>query len=81
MIIGTVVGSVVSTQKFKELSGFKLLKVKTEDGGQIVAADTLGAGIGETVLVSRGCAAQVILEKPAPIDALVVGIIDAGLSG
>jgi len=77
MIIGTVTGNVVSTQKYKGLSGFKLLKVTQEDGKQIVAADSLGAGVGETVLISRGCAIQVALEKPAPIDALIVGIIDS----
>jgi len=78
MIIGTVVGNVVSTQKLKELCGFKLLRVMPEEGPEIIAADTLGAGVGETVLVSRGCAAQIALEKSAPVDALIVGIVDAG---
>ena len=77
MIIGTVVGNVVSTQKLEELSGYKLLKIMPENESLIIAADTLGAGVGETVLVSRGCAVQIALERPTPVDALVVGIIDA----
>jgi len=80
MVIGTVVGNVVSTQKLKSLCGVKLLKVMPDDGKQIIAADTLGAGIGETVLVSRGCAAQIALEKTIPIDAVIVGIVDADSS-
>lgn len=88
MILGEVVGTVVSTRKCQKLVGYKLLTVrpiygKKQHDGQanchqdiFVAADNLGAGIGECVLVSMGSVTQQALDKSAPIDALVVGIVD-----
>ena len=76
MMIGTVIGRVVATQKVKSLVGYTLLRIKSEDGSVFVAADSLGAGIGATVIVTRGGAVQIALDRPAPIDAMVVGIVD-----
>lgn len=77
MIIGKVVGNVVSTRKMEGLQGYKLLVVqKQHSDDRFVAADAIGAGIGELVLVTTGANARFGLNREAPIDALVVGIID-----
>lgn len=79
MILGKVVGTVVSTRKCSNLVGYKLLTVRPLYGDKnqiIVAADTLGAGIGECVLVTTDNTTQYALDKSSPIDALVVGIVD-----
>ena len=71
MIIGKVVGSVVSTRKCDNLVGNKF--------NRIVAIDKIGAGIGEYVLVAQGSAARVGCGIPdAPVDAAIVGILDEG---
>ncbi len=79
MIIGEVVGSVWATRKEESLTGLKLLIVKTmdEQPRTIVAADQIGAGMGDKVLVSVGSSARKILSNPDnPIDASIIGIID-----
>lgn len=79
MIIGKVVGNVFSTRKCQSLVGYKLLVIKPLFGNKddfFVAADTLGAGIGECVLVTTDNTTQYALDRQAPIDAIVVGIID-----
>jgi ethanolamine utilization protein EutN len=85
MIIGKVVGSVVSTRKSEKLIGNKLtivepistMKVSTN---QLVAIDNIGAGIGEMVLVTLGSSARIGCDlEGAPIDAAIVGIIDEGV--
>ncbi|WP_017754432.1 EutN/CcmL family microcompartment protein [Calidifontibacillus oryziterrae] len=79
MIIGRVVSKVVSTRKNDALQGYKLLVVQPRYGESedyFVAADHIGAGEGELVLVTTGDAAGHALTKKAPIDAVVVGIID-----
>ena len=81
MIIGKVVGSVVSTDKDPKLVGFKFMIVEalaeTSNMKRVVAVDDVGAGIGETVLVARGSAARVGCGyENAPIDAAIVGIVD-----
>jgi carbon dioxide concentrating mechanism protein CcmL len=83
MQIARVCGTVVSTQKESSLTGVKFLVVQyIDDEGQTVpgyevAADSVGAGVDEWVLVSRGSAAR---QTPGcdgrPLDALVIGIID-----
>ncbi len=83
MIIGKVIGSVVSTRKNEKLVGSKFMIVETTadtgDFKRIVAVDNVGAGIGEMVLVATGSAARVGCDKEcAPIDAAIVGIIDEG---
>lgn len=77
MIIGKVVGNVVSTRKYDSLQGYKLLVIQQRDADEVfVAADAIGAGIGELVLVATGSSAQNALDRQAPIDAIVVGILD-----
>ena len=80
MIMGTVVGSVVSTRKNENLVGnkFMIIEPLEEMGrgvGRFVAIDNVGAGIGETVLVATGSAARVGIEN-VPVDASIVGIVD-----
>lgn len=83
MIIGKVVGSVVSTRKNDNLVGNKFMIVEPipslKVDNRIVAIDKIGAGIGEYVLVAQGSAARIgcNMEK-APVDAAIVGIIDEG---
>lgn len=81
MFTGKVLGSVVATRKDERLQGRKLLVVQPVDaagapvGQPLVAADTIGAGRGETViLVKSGDAARAT--GMAPCDAAIVGIID-----
>ncbi|HEY9615947.1 MAG TPA: EutN/CcmL family microcompartment protein [Microcoleaceae cyanobacterium] len=83
MQIARVRGTVTSTQKEPSLRGTKLLVLQLidEDGqplpGYEVAADSVGAGIGEWVLVSCGSAArQVPGSEQRPVDAAVIAIID-----
>jgi ethanolamine utilization protein EutN len=85
MQIARVVGTVVATQKHHTFEGAKLLLVQplTLDdrprGVALLAVDALGAGVHEKVLiVMEGRAAGEMLgRKLAPVDAAVVGIIDA----
>jgi ethanolamine utilization protein EutN len=54
-----------------------LLEVETETGAKLIAFDPLGCADGESVLVTQGSvAAGWFAERPAPIDALIVGSID-----
>ncbi|MDK2808450.1 MAG: ethanolamine utilization protein EutN [Clostridiales bacterium] len=80
MILGTVKGNIVSTRKCSNLVGFKLLLIEPYYGNKaqiFVAADTIGAGIGELVLVTTDDTTQYAIDRQAPIDAFVVGIVDA----
>lgn len=84
MIIGKVIGSVVSTRKNENLVGSKFMIVEPVDKAcaditRLVAVDNIGAGIGEYVLVALGSAARVGCgRETSPIDAAIVGIIDNG---
>ena len=83
MLVGKIVGSVVSTRKNEKLVGSKFMIVETAAEGEtskkLVAVDNVGAGIGEMVLVATGSAARIGCDQPnAPIDAAIVGIIDSG---
>lgn len=83
MIIGKVIGSVVSTRKNENLIGNKFLIVEPikhmETGGRLVAIDNVGAGVGEIVLVACGSAARIGCNmENAPVDAAIVGIVDDG---
>ena len=79
MKIGTVVGSVWATRKADCLQGATFLVVDTgrED---LVAADRVGAGIGDRVLLATGTVASRYC-MDAPIDAAVVAILDPEGSG
>lgn len=84
MEIGTVIGSVWATKKADGIEGQKLLVVEVcrgtrqEEENLLVAADVIGAGIGDQVLVCLGNPARLIVgQGTAPIDAAIVGIIDS----
>ena len=74
MKLATVVGSVWATKKMPSLSGQTLLVVQTESS-RIVAADLVGAGAGERVLIATGGAARIHCPGCA-VDAAIVAIID-----
>ena len=82
MIIGRVYGSVVSTHKLEALVGYKFMLVQCIENGKLaqkflVAVDTIGAGIGEDVIITEGSGARMALGKPEiPVDAAIVGILD-----
>ena len=82
MLVGKVIGSIVSTRKNENLIGSKFMIVEPLSvmGGnveRIVAVDNVGAGIGEYVLVAVGSAARIGCDMAnAPVDAAIVGIID-----
>ena len=84
MQIGRVIGTLVATQKHRKLEGAKLLLVQpmtledTPRGTPLLAIDSVGAGVGERVLlVLEGRAAgDALRRKAAPVDAAIVGIVD-----
>jgi ethanolamine utilization protein EutN len=84
MQIAQVVGTVVSTQKHRKLEGAKLLLVQpqapdgTPRGPTLLAIDSVGAGIGERVLVviEGKAAGDALGKKAAPVDAAIIGIVD-----
>jgi carbon dioxide concentrating mechanism protein CcmL len=83
MQLAKVRGTVVSTQKDPALRGVKLLLLQiVDEEGNLqskyeVAADSVGAGVDEWVLVSRGSAArQLVGNEQRPLDAAVVAIVD-----
>lgn len=85
MIIGKIVGMVISTRKNEALVGSKFLVAEIDPSmikgnTKIVAVDNVGAGIGDTVLIAQGAAARLACnDSSSPIDAAVVGIIDNGI--
>ena len=74
MKIGTVTGAVWSSRKATCLAGQTFLVVSTLEG-DVVAADQVGAGKGDKVLLVTGTVASRFC-KEAPVDAAVVAIID-----
>ena len=74
MKIGTVTGSVWSSRKASCLLGQTFLVVKTDEG-ELVAADQVGAGTGDQVLLVTGTVASRFCME-SPIDAAVVAILD-----
>lgn len=82
MFLAKVRGTVVSTSKDERLIGFKLLVVHRigidEDyvANPQVAVDTVGAGVGMTVIVTSGSSARVAARPDSPVDATIVGIVD-----
>jgi ethanolamine utilization protein EutN len=84
MQLGRVIGTVVSTQKHRKLDAAKLLLVQplTLDdeprGVPLLTIDSVGAGVGEKVLVviEGRAAGEALRRKAAPVDAAIVGIVD-----
>jgi len=84
MYLGRVIGSVVATQKVKDLEGIKLLLVQPLDHhldktrAPEVACDTVQAGPGDLVYLVGAREAALALEKTfVPVDAAIIGIVDA----
>jgi ethanolamine utilization protein EutN len=85
MQIARVIGTVVATQKHHKLEGAKLLLVQplTVDdaprGTPLLTIDSVGAGVGEKVLIviEGRAAGEALRRRAAPVDAAIVGIIDA----
>ena len=75
MKVGKVVGSIWATRKAACLQGQTFLVVET-DGQQVVAADQVGAGTGDRVLLATGTVASRYC-MDAPVDAAVVAIVDS----
>ena len=78
-----VVGTVVATRKEQSLEGLKLMLVRQVDtdgretGGFVIAADAVGAGPGELVLVAAGSSArQTTVTTNRPVDAVIMAIVD-----
>jgi microcompartment protein CcmK/EutM len=83
MILARVVGTVVATRKDPRLEGKTLLIVKPvspegkDEGGYLVAVDTVSAGFKERVLVVSGSSARMAAGcKDTPVDSAIVGIVD-----
>ena len=89
MFLAKVEGSVVATKKDAALRGRKLLLLRPQlvddkdptqfrpGSNTVIAVDSVGAGIGEMVLFCQGSSARLAQSlKEAPVDAVVIGIVD-----
>jgi len=83
MLICKVTGTLVATRKEPTLDGLKLLVVRPCDvkgeptGAALIAADAVGAGLGEVVLIAQGSSArQTVATRERPVDAVVMAIVD-----
>jgi microcompartment protein CcmK/EutM len=84
MLLARVIGDVVASRKDESLSGIKLLLIqpltpeRQSAGRPLVAADSVGAGVGEEVFFVRGKEASFpFYPVEAPVDAGIVGIVDS----
>jgi microcompartment protein CcmK/EutM len=83
VFLGKVIGTVWSTKKDENLVGAKLLIVRQldldykEKENFVVAVDSVGAGVGEVVLVATGSSSrQTNITKDKPVDAVIMAIVD-----
>ena len=83
MKLAQVIGTVVSTRKEETIDGLRLMLLQPTDGAckaagaPLVAADAVGAGIGETVLFASGSSArQTEVTNNRPVDAVIMAIVD-----
>ena len=83
MLLGRVAGTLVASRKEPSMEGLKLLVVRyldveNEDTGSfVVAADAVGAGVGEVVMVATGSSArQTESTRDRPCDAVIMAIVD-----
>jgi ethanolamine utilization protein EutN len=84
MLLAKVIGNVWSTKKLDEISALRLLCIQPlgkdlkPAGNVLVAADEVGAGFGEMVIVTQDAPAMQAFDKAdlIPVDAVVIGIAD-----
>jgi len=83
MFLGKVIGTVWSTKKDEKLVGAKFLVVRKMDldlkekNDFVVAVDSVGAGVGEVVLVATGSSSrQTNFTQDKPVDAVIMAIVD-----
>ncbi|HSM01499.1 MAG TPA: EutN/CcmL family microcompartment protein [Acidimicrobiia bacterium] len=83
MLLGRVAGTLVATDKEPTMEGLKFLVIKqidvdeSETGGYVIAADAVGAGVGEIVMFATGSSArQTAMTRDRPCDAVVMAIVD-----
>ncbi len=83
MLLGRVAGTLVASRKEPTMDGLKFLVVRhldvdnNETGGFVVAADAVGAGVDEVVLVATGSSArQTEATRDRPCDAVIMAIVD-----
>lgn len=83
MTLGKVIGTVWATRKDEQLRSMKLQLVREIDADGtlkskvVVAVDSVGAGVGETVLFAQGSSArQTDLTRNKPVDAVITAIVD-----
>lgn len=81
MLAAKLIDNVWATRKAESLNGLKLMLAEiisgSEAGQRLIVVDTIGAGIGDRVIVSLGSSARKMLENDdIPIDAAIIGIID-----
>ncbi len=84
MKVAKVIGTIWSTRKDEKPRSYKLLVVQpinlltgAKEAAPIIAADTIGAGVGETVIYVGGSSARSAAgDMSVPVDATVVGIVD-----
>ncbi len=83
MFLGKVVGTVWATRKDEQMVGMKIQIVREVDLDYtpmdrfVIAVDSVGAGVGEIVLVAQGSSArQTELTRNKPIDAVITAIVD-----
>ena len=82
MLRGIIRGNIVSTRKQESLVGSKFMEVQLMKCGKlteeyVIAIDSVGAGIGEVVLITTGSSARLALHNTsAPADEVIVGIVD-----
>ena len=83
MLLGRVVGTLVSTRKDEKLEGLKFLVVRQigvdaqDSANYVVAVDAVGAGVGEVVMYASGSSArQTKITDQRPCDAVIMAIVD-----
>jgi len=83
MKLGKIVGTVVSTRKDEKLGGLRLYMVQDLSlslqgrDAFVVAADSVGAGVGEVVLYASGSSARQTRDTDGrPVDAVIMAIVD-----
>ncbi|NOY54397.1 MAG: EutN/CcmL family microcompartment protein [Actinobacteria bacterium] len=83
MFLARVAGTLVATRKEPSMEGLKFLVLRqldvddSETGGYVVAADAVGAGVGEVVMYATGSSArQTEMTNNRPCDAVVMAIVD-----